>query len=394
MTGQHRGGEHRLPEIFSSEMPPVRPRSRRRRVVLTVLTGTLILAAGAGVHTVASLQYDDSLVAFQDAGAIAGNRQTDLASDSTDLAGAAAAASDMVAADTGTLMPADARQDLDAAITEAAPTASEADAATAASFPEPGTKPSWTWELFAESARLADDTEALHDQADDFEALGDDVADAELAVADTAVAAVRAASAAASDLEAAHVNARNPEIIAVRAAAEAAAGVAQLDAETATRYAELESAAAAMLESEQAELAEKAGPLYGSRVEIEAFARSLAPGVLLDFDWAPTVPGYDGSSYGGWTTWWYGDPGYSTIALSDYIAESWPAGWAKALVAHEVGHAISVKCEAKYDSSDQDTIEAWATAWAISMGFNDRANGTDVYGAPSQSMIDAASSCR
>jgi len=28
------------------------------------------------------------------------------------------------------------------------------------------------------------------------------------------------------------------------------------------------------------------------------------------------------------------------------------------------------------------------------MGFSDRANGTDVYGAPPQSMIDAAANCR
>ncbi|WP_406245571.1 hypothetical protein ACI7YT_11015 [Microbacterium sp. M] len=394
MTGQHLDGEHEFPATFSSANAPAPPRPRRRRILWGILTGSLIIAVGAVVHTAANLHYDDSLVAFQDAGAVAENRQIDLAADADELDAAAAAASDIAAADSGALMPAGTRHELDTAIAAVETTTSDADAATAASFPESGTKPAWTWELFAESARLADDTTALQERTDDFETLSEDVTDAEASVEETALRAAQAAASAASDLEAAHVNARNPEIIAVRTAAEVVAGIAELDDGTATRYAELEAAAAAMLASEQAELAEKAGPLYGPRVEIEAFARSLAPGVLLDFDWSPTVPGYDGPSNGGWTTWWYGDPGYSTIALSDYIAESWPAEWAKALVAHEVGHAISVKCEAMYDSSDQDTIEAWATAWAISMGFSDRANGTDVYGAPPQSMIDAAANCR
>lgn len=394
MTGQHRGGEHELPATFSSETPQVRRLPRRRRAVWVILGGALLVAAGACVHTAANVHYDDSLVAFQDAEAVAENRQTDVAGAADELDAAADAAGEIAAADSGTLMPTDARQELDATIAEVQAITSGADAATETSFPDPGTKPTWTWELFAESTRLADDTEALQARTDDFVTLGEDASDAEATLEETALRAAQSAASAASDLEAAHVNARNPEVIAVRTAADVVTGIAELDGETATRYAELEIAAAAMLESERAELAEKAGPLYDARVEIEAFARSLAPGVLLDFDWSPTVPGYDGPSYGGWTTWWYGDPGYATIALSDYIAESWPAGWAKALVAHEVGHAISVKCEAMYDASDQDTIEAWATAWAISMGFNDRANGTDVYGAPPQSMIDTASSCR
>ncbi|MFB7252287.1 hypothetical protein [Microbacterium sp. NPDC056234] len=394
MTGQHLDGEHDLPATFSSAMPLVRPRSRRRRAIWVVVASALILIVGAGIHAAANLHYDDSLVAFQDAGTVAENRRTALASDADELDTAADAAAGIAAADSGTLMTVEVRQALDATIAEIETTASDADAATAASFPDAGVKPTWTWELFAESARLADEKAALQERTDRLESLSQDVTDARESVEETAIAAAQAAAAAAADLEAAHVNARNPEIIAMRTAAAVVAGIAELDDEATVRYTELESAAAAMLESERAELAEKAGPLYDSRVEIEAFARSLAPDVLLDFDWAPTVPGYDGPSHGGWTTWWYGDPGYSTIALSDYIADSWPAEWAKALVAHEVGHAISVKCEALYDASDQDTIEAWATAWAISMGFNDPANGTDVYGAPPRSLIDAAAGCR
>jgi hypothetical protein len=147
--------------------------------------------------------------------------------------------------------------------------------------------------------------------------------------------------------------------------------------------------------SEQAELAEKAGPLQTARLEIEAFARGLAPGVLLEFDWAPIVNGFgtDGGM-GGYATWWYADPGYATIELSNSVAEQWPSYRSQSLVAHEVGHAISVKCEGAYDDSTQASIEAWATAWAISMGFTDDANGTWAYGPPAQPLIDAAAGCR
>ena len=394
MTGQHLDGDHELTATFSGPLPQPARRSPRRRGVWSILGVALVAAAATGIHVAANLGYDDSLASFQDAATIVEDRRSDLAADAEQLDVDATAASDIAAADTAALMPADARADLDAAIAAVEPIAADAEEATAASLPAAGPKPTWTWELFAESARLADDARELEDHEDELADLGEDVAEIATDVGESAVEAVHAAAAAASDFEAAHVNARNPEIIALRTAAATAGSVSELDAVAAQYYTALEAAAASALASEQAELAEKSGALYGPRVEIEAFARSLAPGVLIDFDWAPTVPGYEQPSYGGWTTWWYGDPGYSTIALSDYVAESWPAEWTKALVAHEVGHAISVKCESMYDSSDQDTIEAWATAWAISMGFTDAGNGTDVYGAPAQSMIDAASACR
>ncbi|WP_243225937.1 hypothetical protein [Microbacterium sp. CIAB417] len=397
------GGHDFPPLLAGSSDGPEPPRARRgrqrrrrrRRVIGGVLIGLVLVGAGAGVQVAAHLGYDVALVAFQDAATVVENDQTDLATDAEQLRMEADAAGDIAAADSGTLMPAEARGSLDAAIAAATPALEDADAAATAAIPTVDSKPMWAWDLFAEKGLLEEETAALEGRQDDIAEQRDALSETGATVEESAVAAVQAAAAAAADLEAAHVNARNPEIVALRAsAADVTVAVTTLDADAVSRYAQLESAAAALLESEQAELAEKAGPLHDARVEIEAFARSLAPDVLLDFDWSPTVPGYDGPSNGGWTTWWYGDPGYATIALSDYIAESWPASWAKALVAHEVGHAISVKCEAMYDSSNQDTIEEWATAWAIGMGFTDPANGTDVYGAPSSAMIDAAAACR
>lgn len=179
-------------------------------------------------------------------------------------------------------------------------------------------------------------------------------------------------------------------MVALRTAAAAA-----IDDQAAQTFAQLESAVAQVVSTEQEEMAERAGPLRGSRLEIEAFARSIAPDVLLEFDWSPLVNGYGrNGSMGGYTTWWSDDPGRAAIELSNSVAEQWPSSRSRALLAHEVGHAISVKCRDMYDSSTQEEIERWATAWAIGMGHTDEANGVWAYGYPPQASTDAALACR
>ncbi len=147
--------------------------------------------------------------------------------------------------------------------------------------------------------------------------------------------------------------------------------------------------------SAESELAEKAGPLLETRLEIEAYARSISGGVVLDFDWAPLVNGL-GGVYGmsGTATWNTARGGFSTITLSDSVAENWPSPDAMALVTHEVGHSITSKCSDLFDSADQDANEQWATAWAISLGHTALGNGVQAYGYPSQEMIDIAATCR
>ncbi|MGW8483482.1 hypothetical protein ACWGJP_10095 [Microbacterium sp. NPDC055903] len=391
MRGQLDAGGHELPSVFSSES--TRRTRRSRRALWISLTLLVALVAAGGGQLAANLGYDAARDDFTDAADITAQAQGELAEGTESLRAMTAAADEIVRADTGSLLPPASNEALGAEIVEADGVAEKAADLAATDLPDVGEKPSWPWELLGETTRLQQDTADLEDTADDAAKRQGEVEDASSALDDASVSGVQEAAAAAGGFEAAHVNARNPEIIALReAAALAASAVDAQDA--ADRFLALESAAAAVLSTEAAELAEKKGPLEDERVEIEAFARDLAPGLLLDFDWSATVPGYDGPSYGGWTTWWYADPGYATIALSDYIAEEWPAAWAKALVAHEVGHAISVKCPTAYDSSDQDVIEEWATAWAIGMGFTDDGNGTAVYGEPSQAMIDAAATCR
>ena len=100
------------------------------------------------------------------------------------------------------------------------------------------------------------------------------------------------------------------------------------------------------------------------------------------------------SGIGGLATWNSGRGGFSTITLSDSVAEWWPNADSRALVAHEVGHAISAKCHDKFDWENQAANEEWATAWAISMGHTALGNGVEAYGYPSQAMIDIAATCR
>ncbi|QEE60219.1 hypothetical protein FVA74_00565 [Salinibacterium sp. dk2585] len=156
------------------------------------------------------------------------------------------------------------------------------------------------------------------------------------------------------------------------------------------------SVVAILAASHAAEEAEKAGPLYNARAEVEAFARSIAGGVMLDFDWAPIVNGYGANgSYGGTATWNTGHGGYSTITLSDSVAAQWHRNPAVAsLVAHEVGHSITSKCMALFVDGFDSQPEVFATAWAIGLGYEREGNGESLYGRPSDELIELSRGCR
>ena len=117
--------------------------------------------------------------------------------------------------------------------------------------------------------------------------------------------------------------------------------------------------------------------------------------MIIDYDWAPIVNGYgSGGTVGGLAAWLPESGGYATITLSDSVAAFWPSALSQALVAHEVGHAVSVRCGDRFDASTRAANEAWATAWAISRGFTGDGNGVSIYGSPPQELIDAAATCR
>jgi hypothetical protein len=156
-------------------------------------------------------------------------------------------------------------------------------------------------------------------------------------------------------------------------------------------------AAHALEASHAEEIAEKAGPLFDRRMVVEAFARSLACGVLLDFDWAVTVNGYGtGGSYGGTSYWQAEAGGYATISLSDSVATMWPGAGVQSLVAHEIGHAILSKCTDLFFESEfyVGEEESWATAWAIGLGYTADGSGESIYGRPADGLIQLSMQCR
>ncbi len=393
-------GGHELSARFSgggaSTAPPRKPRRKRTGLVLGLVGGAAVIAALSITQVSASLGYDTAAENHADAIAAANSEKSQLRTENTDLQTLIDSAGLILASENEAIVaPPETEEALASAVTDAQDAAAEADELIAADVPAAGEKPTWFWELFGASSELEKDGDDARALADALLAEAADVLTASDAVTESGVALLTSAGEAATAFEAAHLSARNDAVIGLREAATAAIATTTIDDVAVTTYSTLQSAAALVVSTEAEELAEKSGPLMNARLEIEAFARALAPGVLLEFDWAPVVNGvgYNGSM-GGYTTWWWDDPGRSVIQLSNSVAEQWPADRSKALVAHEVGHAISVKCEDMYDSSTQDSIEKWATAWAISMGYTDDANGVWAYGYPPQNYIDAAAGCR
>lgn len=387
---------HELPTLLSGgPATPPAPRRKHSGVLLGVLGGVAVAIALGSAQLATNLGYDAAEEGFQDALTTATSNQSALQDDLLGLEQVNSAATTIAASDSGTLLDAGSKEALVAAASSGESTAAEARDLLDDRLPAAGDKPVWFWELLGATQELERYGDAADEKSGELQDASRAAADEASAVHDAGLAALTSAASAAQPFEAAHPSARNLDVIALRDAAEEAEYASALDQTAVDAFTGLESAAAQVVASEQAELAEKAGPLQGTRLAVESFARSLAPGVLLDFDWAPLVNGfgYDGGM-GGYTTWWYDDGGYSTIQLSNSVAEQWPSARSQALVAHEVGHAISVKCVGMYDTSTQDSIEKWATGWAIGMGYADDANGVWAYGYPPQSYIDAAAGCR
>lgn len=256
-------------------------------------------------------------------------------------------------------------------------------------------KPFWTWELFAEASALDERSGAAIDSVEVFAETEQALDGRDDALVETAGALYASTVPAADAIEAANVSARSAAVLDFRDAADRVAQQTGVGSDAAVAFSLYASGAEALKSSAQAELAEKAGPLFTTRLEIEAYARSIAGGVVLDFDWASVVAGTGGpQGIGGTATWDSARGGSSTITLSHSVAEWWPNADSRALVAHEVGHAITSKCYDLFDSQDADANEEWATAWAISMGHTAEGNGVQAYGYPSQAMIDLAATCR
>jgi hypothetical protein len=389
-------GGHALPARFSdSASPATRTRKKHPGLLLGILGAVIAAVAVGALQLTSNLGYDDAEAQLRDTAATASEAKTTVRDANDVLMSSTDAATLILESDTGALVDPASHEALAAAGTSASEVAAAVESTLAEPIPSPGEKPTWFWELYGEANALTADREELDTLTARLGDESEEIDAATTSLTDAGLTTLSVAAANATGLESAHVSARNDNVIALREAAEVATTTIVIDQQAADSFSTLQTAAAQLIESENAELAEKAGPLYNARLEIEAFARSIAPGVLLEFDWAPIVNGFgNDGGMGGYTTWWWDEPGRAVILLSNSVAEQWPADRSKALVVHEVGHAISVKCADMYDASTQDSIEKWATAWAISMGYNDDANGVWAYGYPPQSYIDAAAGCR
>jgi len=145
--------------------------------------------------------------------------------------------------------------------------------------------------------------------------------------------------------------------------------------------------------------AAKQDPAYPIRAQIEDYARSIAHGVPLDFEWHKEVSGLGDGWYSGTTQYHDDDGGWATIDLNFTLQDGWSDGDvdARALVTHEVGHAQVVRpeCKALFDGpAFRDDDEMWATAWAIAMGFDTGGSGIEAYGRPTDQQIAVAGQCR
>jgi hypothetical protein len=393
---------HEPQTAAGDETPPATPsvgRTRRRVLpwVLSAAAVVLLLAGLAALQLTAWQRFDQASTGLRHTLERQDDASRDLQSALTGVNSVRDAATAVLAVPDDGLLPSDARAALSAAGDKAAQQAKAATALLPGAHPHVGAREFWFWDVNAETARLERldararaSTKSLSDAERPLRASTD-------ALRTAASTAVSTAADRAAAAEGANVPADNEAVLDVRAAVDQVKQRASpFQPRVSGDYAALVQAVQKLEQSHATTLAAESGPLEQSRLDLEAFARSLAPGILMDFEWSDLVNG-KGESNGylsAETSWWYDRGGYATIRLSNSIAQDWPSDSAHAIVAHEVGHAITIRCRTMYDTTDATTAEAWATAWAISMGFTDDANGTSAYGSPPDSLVQTAAGCR
>ncbi|MCP2637410.1 hypothetical protein K0817_012680 [Microbacterium sp. HD4P20] len=356
-----------------------------------------LLAVAVGfVHTTAHREFDAAARQLAEASVVERQAQRSLNGAASTADAALTASEQIVASAADDLADPAARTALAESAGSAAAARDEASAALENDVDDAiARKPFWTWELFAGASALADRAADATTDAADLSGIEATLEGALDAVSEAAGALFTSTSPASAALEAANVSAQTGAVQDFRDAAARVAEQTRAGADAAAAFSVYAARATTLKESAQQELAEKAGPLLSTRLEIEAYARSISGGVLLDFDWAGIVAGTGGNAgIGGTATWDSSRGGSSTITLSHSVAQWWPSADARALVTHEVGHSITAKCHELFDSQDPAANEEWATAWAISMGHTAEGNGVQAYGHPSQAMIDLAATCR
>lgn len=257
-------------------------------------------------------------------------------------------------------------------------------------------KPRVVDDLLAAAASLEGAADLLAAAADERDARAGELSGAALSTETAGELLLASLPEEAEALITSFGSATNDARIALREVTASLTSPVELSAASATTVGLYVTQAKGLQASHAAEEAEKAGALYERRKVVEDFARSIAGGVMLDFDWAPVVNGFgDGGSHGGTATWNTAHGGFSTITLSDSVARTWgEEPYGQAVTVHEVGHAITGKCYELFSTEFGSDDEVWATAWAIGMGYDVNGSGESLYGRPSDELIASSTRCR
>ena len=250
------------------------------------------------------------------------------------------------------------------------------------------------WDRYADAIAMAEALPARDATIDAFDDAASDIADARQAVIDRTDEVFAVALEHAEAEIAAHPLATYRTTLDLRHLIDG--GGVDGQSMSASGFTALTDAVTALRASHAA--VEAAHAEYPVRAEIEAFARSIAQGVTLDFAWAYEVAGMPSDGwYAGTAQFWPEDGGWGLITLSYSIDEAWGDENATAVVVHEVGHtqAIRESCTPIFEGPEfNGDHEMWATAWAIGRGYDLPGAGIEMYGRPSDAQIAAAAQCR
>ena len=254
------------------------------------------------------------------------------------------------------------------------------------------------WDRYADAARLLEVRELRDGEVVELESAGSELSAARSAAVDAREAVFVALAARAEQSLADHPSASHQARTDVQHAIDQSGGTWGHPEDSAAAFTATVAAIDQLRASHAAEEARRLE--HPLRAEIEAFARSIAAGVDLEFVWAYEVAGLSSD------TWYSGtaefmtddDDGWGRISLTESIEREWRADEnARAVVVHEVGHTQVLRdaCHAIFTAEPfGGDHEMWATAWAIGMGYDLPGSGIEAYGRPTDAQIDAAAACR
>lgn len=383
--------------VGAPRKPPVWP------VVLLILTvGLVSLTLGALVqHALSSWVYERAHAEYAAVQAVATDTADDYAAllERAELASTQVEELELVAAPayadaTALASLADASDAL-ASTLERAP---DAELAPRLGILDPDEHAGAPWDRYADAARLLEVRELRDGEVAELDSASSELSTARANTVDARMALFAALAASGEQALADHPSASHVSRIDLRHAIDQSGGAWGHPKDSAGAFTATVAAIEQLRASHAAEEARRLE--HPLRAEIEAFARSIAAGVELEFVWAYEVAGLSSDEWYSGTAEFMpdDDDGWGRISLTESIEREWHADEnAKAVVVHEVGHTQVLRdaCYAIFTAEPfGGDHEMWATAWAIGMGYDLPGAGIEAYGRPSDAQVAAAAGCR